>query len=348
MQLVEVKQLEKDIYNRFVIENETGSFLQSWEWGSWQETLGRKILRYWILPASPADGDIGGQRIGSLQLIKMSLPMGKYYLYCPYGPIIGDGLRVTGDELMQELQKKFTDAIFIRIESKAFLPVTRHSSLVTKTSNIQPGKTLIIDLSKSEEELLTEMHHKTRYNIKLAKKHGVEIKDEFEISTGHGLFYEEAINLIVATAKRQGYKGYGASYYKKMIDCLMVQNRGDLKLHIYKAIFQNQLLSAAVMLDYGKTRTFLFGGSSEFHKNVMAPYLLHFQAMLDAKTAGLMGYDFWGIETASGDTPGFVRFKLGFSNSELSIKQYAGAYDLVVSPAWYRVYKVFRWLNRFL
>ena len=92
----------------------------------------------------------------------------------------------------------------------------------------------------------------------------------------------------------------------------MLGNKGNVSLHIYKAIFQNQLLGAAFMVDFGKTRTFLFGGSSEFHKNVMAPYLLHWKAMQDAKALGLTTYDFWGIETSSGETPGFVRFKIGF------------------------------------
>ncbi len=342
MQLVEVKQSEKDIYNRFVIENETGSFLQGYDWGSWQETLGRKILRYWIL-------DIGGQRIGSLHLIKTSLPMGKYYLYCPYGPVIDVRFKIEDLRLLtQELERKFGEAVFIRIEPKnSFLLPTTNYQLLTKTKNIQPGRTLIIDLAKSEEDLLTEMHHKTRYNIRLAQKHGVEIKDEFHLVNGKGLLAKEAVELIAKTSQRQGFKAQNPDYFEKLISYFAIQNpQGDLKLHVYKALYNKQLLASAIIIDYGKTRTYLFGGSSDEHKNIMAPYLLHYRAMLDAKNLGLSNYDFWGIETSSGDTPGFVRFKLGFTTVESSIKQYAGAYDVIIRPAWYKVYKFLRWLNR--
>ena len=110
------------------------------------------------------------------------------------------------------------------------------------------------------------------------------------------------------------------------------------------------------MVDFGQTRTYLFGGSSSEHKNVMAPYLLHFQALRDAQSQGLKFYDFWGIETAGGDSPGFARFKLGFaprSSSESAIPQlgsafasgqveYGGAYDLVLRRFWYKAYSLLR------
>lgn len=339
MQLVEVNN--KTEFNNFVAANESGSFLQSWEWGEWQSALGRKILRYWIL-------DINNQKIGSVQFIKMPLPFGRFYLYSPYGPVLSeDGLRVTGDgsrEFIDLLKINFKDAVFVRIEPKNITAVTHNPLLVTKSANIQPAKTLLVDLKKSEEQLLTEMHHKTRYNIKLAQKHGVEVKDEFDISIGHGIFFDEAIKLIAQTAKRQKFSTFPQSYYKNMADTLTLKKDGDLRLHIYKAVFQNQLLATAFMVDYGNTRTFLFGGSSEFHKNVMAPYLLHFQAIKNAKAKGLSAYDFWGIETSSGATPGFVRFKLGFGGQE---KEYAGAWD-VINKLWeYKIYQLIRKLNKF-
>ena len=344
MQLTEVLENQKEEYNQFVAAQKSGSFLQSWEWGEWQETLGRQVLRYWILSAGggpTSGGDISKNLIGSIQSIKMPLFGKKYYLYCPYGPVVRDPSDALG--MAQLLKQKFTEAVFIRIEPKSLS--TNHLALSTKSPNIQPGKTLIINLEKSEEELLAEMHPKTRYNIKVAQKHGVEIKDEFDISIGHGLFFDEALKLILETSKRQKFNTFPAGYYKNLIDFYTLHNRSSLKLHIYKAVFQNQLLAAAIMVDFGKIRTFLFGGSSEFHKNVMAPYLLHWQAMRDAKALGLSTYDFWGIETSSGETPGFVRFKLGFGGEEW---EYGGAYDIVKNNLWYKVYKSTRTINKFL
>ena len=273
MQLVELSQQDKEDYNRFVANAETGSFLQSWEWGEWQSALGRTVYRFKILDDSPSTslGPNGGSIIGTIQLVKMPLPLGKYYLYSPYGPVINDKFQISNfKSISNDLISKFPDAIFIRLEPKFLLPATSYP-LLAKSPNIQPGKTLLIDLTKSEEQLLAEMHHKTRYNIRLAQKHGVEIKDEFDISIGNGLFAKEAVNLIVETGKRQGYKGYGTEYYQKMVDCFAMQNRGDLKLHIYKAIYNNKLLSSAIMIDFparggggpsgGGGRNFFFGFS---------------------------------------------------------------------------------------
>ncbi len=338
MNLAELALTEKESYNQFVASSPSGSFLQSWEWGEWQAHLGRTVSRFKII-------DDSGEQVASTQLIKMPLPFGRYYLYAPYGPVGAKNYEFgikNYEWLLGCLKEKFINAVFIRIESKDS-PLAPHPSPLIKTKNIQPGKTLLIDLTKPEEQLLSEMHHKTRYNIKLAQKHGVEIKDEFDISIGHGLFAKEAVGLIAETAKRQGFKGYGSGYYNKLIDFLAISNRGDLNLRIYKAVYQNQILASAIMVDFGQTRVFLFGGSSEENKSVMAPYLLHWTAMRDAKSMGLNFYDFWGIETASGSTPGFVRFKLGFGGKE---QQYAGAYDVVIKNFMYKFYSGMRFGNR--
>ncbi len=345
MELVELTETEKDQYNYFVTTLESGSFLQSWEWGGWQKTLGREIRRLKFKLES-------GEILGVVQLIKMPLSLGMHYWYAPYGPVMDLKFRIEDLKLLiQELHEKFSEAVFFRFEPKDGSAIKNLQS-ATKSSNIQPAKTLVVDLQKSEDQLLSEMHSKTRYNIKLAQKHGVVIKDEFDISIGNGLFAKEAVDLIVGTGKRQGYKGYGKEYYTKLIDTLAVQKRGELKLHIYKAVYQNKLLASAIMLDFsaqggsasgGGTRTFLFGGSSDDSKNVMAPYLMHWQAMLDAKNQGLKFYDFWGIETSGGATPGFVRFKLGFGGIE---KSYGGAYDIVNKNFSYKLYSLVRKLNR--
>jgi len=264
-------------------------------------------------------------------------------LYAPYGPVTDLRLKIEDLRLLsRELQKQFPDAVFIRIEPKEKIVDSRQYTEIRKTQNIQPSKTLLINLQKSEEELLVQMHGKTRYNIKVAHKHNVEVKEELEISIGHGIYFKEAIDLICETAKRQGFGTHPFSYYKNLIDFFILNRESEVKAHLYKAIYQNQLLAAAIMIDFGQTRTFLFGGSSNLHKNVMAPYLLHWQAMLDAKHQALSYYDFWGIETSSGETPGFVRFKLGFGGEA---KEYAGAYDIVNNQFLYKVYLGIRGLN---
>ncbi|HYV33796.1 MAG TPA: peptidoglycan bridge formation glycyltransferase FemA/FemB family protein [Candidatus Limnocylindria bacterium] len=343
--LHQIQESQKDQYNQFIAANSSGSFLQSYEWGQWQKSLGREVFRFFIK-------DNIGNIAAALQLIKMPLPFGRYYIYAPYGPAIEDNHEIHITDYVKALKEKFPYAVFIRIEPKEEFVILDPKSLV-KSSNIQPAKTLLIDLEKSEEQLLANMHNKTRYNIKVAQKHGVEVKEELEISVGHGLYFKEAINLICDTAKRQGFTTYSFNYYENLIDFFILNQESQVKTHLYKAIYsagggsssggQNQLLATALMVDFGKTRTFLFGGSGQFHKNVMAPYLMHWQAMLDAKAAGYKIYDFWGIETSSGETPGFVRFKLGFGGQE---KNYAGAYDAVLNKFFYKTYSLLRNINK--
>lgn len=339
MYLFEVKDQDKQDYNRFVAGQQAGSFLQSWEWGQWQEKLGREVYRFKMV-------DDAGNFMAAAQLIKMPLPFGQYYLYAPYGPVADLGWKIENlNFLFQELKKKFVGCVFFRIEPKNEPLPAANRQLLTKTKNIQPGKTLVIDLTKPEEELLAAMHHKTRYNIRLAQKHGCEVQDEFVVSPGHGLYYQEAVELIIKTSRRQGFAGYPKSYYYQLIDFFALGKAGELKLHIYKVLYRKQLLASAIMLDFGAARTFLFGGSSDEHRNVMAPYLLHFQAMLDAKAQGKSVYDFWGAETAGGEQPGFVRFKMGFGGQLVS---YTGAVDVICRSGWYGWYKLLRKINKIL
>ncbi len=348
MKLVELSSVDKDHYNAFVAAQESGSFLQSWEWGQWQERLGKKAFRFFI-------DDDGGNTVASIQLIQSPLPLGRFYLYAPYGPVVSEKLKVESKKLVQELQKRFPSAIFIRIEPKVtfHFPLSTFHLPIYKSVNIQPGKTLVVDLKKTEDELLAEMHPKTRYNIKLAQRHGVQISGELIAVPGHGLYVKEALDLIINTADRQSFQTFPFSYYDGLLNFFAVQNPDSaVRLYIYKALLERELLSTAIMVDFGLTRTYLFGGSSQHHREVMAPYALHFTAMRDAKNLGLSSYDFWGIETASGDMPGFVRFKMGFapqSDSGLaggSIKEYAGAYDIPRQKLWYHGYKALRQVNR--
>ena len=97
---------------------------------------------------------------------------------------------------------------------------------------------------------------------------------------------------------------------------------------------------------FGDTATYLHGGSSAAMKEAMAPYMLHWEAMKIAKSAGMKNYNFGGVASADGPDQGWAgitRFKKGFGGFEVS---YPGAYDLIYSPIWYNVYKQGRKLTR--
>lgn len=318
-------------YDAFVAANQSGSFLQSWRWGEWQKQFGHDVARVAVIENSVI--------IAAAQVIIMKIPkMNRHYLYIPYGPLFANVK--AAQLLIRQLRTHFPETLFLRVEPKNQIELPGRI-----TTHIQPGKTSVLNLSLDTEQLLKRMHQKTRYNIKVAQKHGVQIIVEPVITPGHGLHLSETVDLLVNTASRQNYRSHGKAYYEKLIDFFsnITKNPDNCTISIYKALLGTELLAAALMIDFGQTRTYLFGGSSDAQRNAMAPYAMHWQAILDAKTAGMKQYDFWGIETASGESPGFVRFKLGWGGDTA---QYPPAADIIYKPLWYKAYSVLRTINR--
>ncbi|HMQ01551.1 MAG TPA: peptidoglycan bridge formation glycyltransferase FemA/FemB family protein [Candidatus Doudnabacteria bacterium] len=304
-------------YDALLASQGASSFLQSWEWGEFQKLQGQKIFRY-------AFENENTEKI-TAQFIEQIVPhLGGKYLYCPYGPV---GNLASLPAFISELKKQFPNHWLIRVE-----PQSEYPDIGQITIRIQPGKTLVTDLSKSLEQLLKEMHNKTRYNIKVAQKHNVKIKTAATKEE-----FEQALDLIISTSRRQNFSGHPRSYYEKLISSSQVNAK------VYNAHWQDKLLASIIIIDYKDTRTYLFGASSDEHKNVMAPYLIHWQAMQDAKEQGLQFYDWWGVETSTGKQPGFVNFKLRWGGREIS---YPVAQDAVTKPVHYMVYKILRQLNR--
>ncbi len=296
----------KEITNKEQWDEKIGSFkqsqfLQSWEWGEFQENLGRKVWRLYL------DGDFA-------LVIKMPLPMNKSYLYIPRTCVTFNEAKI---KILRELAKQ-EKSIFIKIE-----PIKQNllDFGLKKVKSFQPQKTLILDLSKSEEELLMAMHQKTRYNIRLADKKGVKIKE------GRKNDFDVFYNLMLNTYQRKNKKLFSKEYYQKLIN-----NISEAK--IYLAEFEEKVICANLIMFYGDTVTYLHGGSAQEHKNVMAPYLLQWETIKKAKELGYKYYDFWGIEE---HYLGVARFKKGFGGIEI---EYPGTFDLVMDKLWYWAYQV--------
>ena len=343
MHIIELDESQKKTYNRFVANQPTGSFLQSWEWGEWLESRGQEVVRGWVVGDDPNNNNKNNDNpIASLQLVRMPMFRNKFYWYAPYGPVINPSYADQAIAIVTALQQYFAAAVFLRIE-----PLQKISGLQTiakKTVNIQPAITMVVDLQKTEAELLSAMHPKTRYNIKVAEKHGVMVQSELVITPEKGLYVKEAIDLMLQTQQRQKYRGHSGEYYKNLINFFGLKNsQNDLKVVIYKALYNKQLLATGIMVDFGTTRIYLYGGSSETERNVMAPYIMHWQAIKDARASGLAFYDLGGSEVAAGGEKGFTRFKQGFGGR---VVEYAGAHDIIFNSLWYTIYTGARKINR--
>lgn len=324
MEIIEIK--DKAEWNQFVIQNGS-QFLQSWEWSEFQRSLGRKI---WILALKEGNKILAGSLI-----IKHNLPFGRSYFYLPRGPVGNlrfkiEDLRIGCDLFLNKIKNIAQEekSIFIRLEptrKDEFCLISHISCLSTKP--VQPKEEWRLDLAPSEEESLKAMHSKTRYNINLAAKYGVKIK-EADKENDFPKFWQ----LVSETFGKKGLKTHPENYYRKIL------NSESAKL--YLAEYEGKVLAANIMVFFGDEVYYLHGGSSEDNKNVMAPYLMFWETIKIAKTMGYKYYNFGGVAPEGSDKNhpwfGITRFKKGFGGEEIS---YAGTFDLPVNKIWYKIYK---------
>ncbi len=232
---------------------------------------------------------------------------------------------------------------------------------------MQPKEVFIIDITKPEEELLAGMKQKTRYNIKIAQKHRVFINvipaqagiQEGSLDSGSeagmtNKYIDEFLRLVKITAERDGITPHPESYYRKMFETIP----GEI-LKLYVAEYQGKIIAANIVIHYGNTATYLHGVSANEARNVMAPYLLQWQGIKDAKGAGLIKYDMGGVKISNPkseiqnpnihntkyiihDTKswqGITRFKTGFSPGTKPT-EFPGSYDVIINSNKYKVYKI--------
>ncbi|PIX98619.1 hypothetical protein COZ22_04565, partial [bacterium (Candidatus Howlettbacteria) CG_4_10_14_3_um_filter_37_10] len=210
------------------------------------------------------------------------------------------------------------------IKQSGFKPVTDKSLL---SRQISPENTLLIDLALSEEEMLAQMKPKGRYNIRLAQKKGVVIKtstDPKDIKT--------YVDLLQDLESRGKYSGHPERYYFKQFEALSGENAGK----IYISYFDDKPISAAIMGYADGVATYLHGASSNYHREVMAPYLIQWQAIIDAKNNGFKVYDFWGISPEGQSNhrlSSVTDFKLKFGGIRIAD---IGSFDLVFNKKIYR------------
>ena len=290
------------------------SFLQSREWAEIQERDGRSAHQL----------TFGAE---SLFYFTHSLPLGFYYFYAPR-PTIKKAKAFL--DAIRELQKS-TRAVFFRVEPETTLHIPPSTSSIKSAPSLQPRETTVIDLLKSDNELLGLMHHKTRYNIKLAEKHGVGV----EKRAGRDAM-DDFYNLLQKTADRNGFYLHPKSHYQN----LLFSNSRELENVLFFAIYKNEIAAAALVNFYDTTATYLHGASNYALRHVMAPYLLHWRIIEEARKRGMERYDLWGIDEIH--WPGVTRFKRGFGGEE---KYYPNAVDIVFRPIPYMLYTVARRLR---
>lgn len=329
--------VSREEWNEFVVRHD-GSFLQSFEWVEFQEKAGNAVARIMI----KKDGDT----VLCANVILHALPFKKAYWYVPYGPVIATAAHNKKELVHFFIERLARDAgesaIFLKIEPEEMSARELFEPTCMPSPAAQPQETVIVDCTLSEEELLAQMKPKTRYNIKVAQRHGVKVVSPDDQAK---LDPEIFLSLLSLTAERHRFRTHVISYYRTMLEALVPKEKAGAQnictARLFFAQYEGKVIASALVIFFGKRATYLHGASTTAQKNVMAPYILHWEIVKYIKQAGYAEYDLWGVATerSSDETKrkwgGFSRFKLGFGGN---VVKRPGACDFPLRPLWYIMY----------
>ena len=205
---------------------------------------------------------------------------------------------------------------------------------------LQPEYRQIIDLTQTNEEILQNMKEKGRYNTRLAQKKGVRV----EIIRGDDATAPEKLKIIYdlyqKTTDRKQLSGRSYTYFEKLLE-----NFSD-EIVLAIASVGNTSLTGSLTILHGDLASYLYGGSSLERKELMAPYLLHYEMMKYTKAQGCQTYDLLAIappENPNHKFANLTRFKQQFGGKSVEL---IGSYDLIIKPFWYSIFRFLENMRR--
>jgi len=321
--------------------------------------------------------------IDGVFVLQKKLPLGRTMLYSPMinqaqsSKFKSQNYNSKLKTLGKENKSIFYRAEFDILATSELVNWLTSNKFIKSFEEMQPEHTLILNITKSDEDILAGMKQKGRYNIKIAEKHGVQVKKSRDVSD----FYQ----LYEQTAKRQKITYREKEYFQKLLDNLepkgyaelfeatlrkdtitKIQDtntehvnaeltdchpelacHGDMPMVSGSQQNNNEMVLASAIVSFYKNRaTYLFGASSDEMRNVMAPYELHWKIIAEAKRRGCTEYDFFGIapdDDKKHPWAGVTSFKKKFGGKQVDL---LGSWDLILRSNEYRVFKILERLRR--
>lgn len=318
---------DKEKYNKLVNHP-----VQTWEWGDFQITQGHTVYRLGLFDEN--DKIISAYSVSFHKIPKTNFSIGTILR----GPEINDQMIIK----ITEIAKK-ENAIFVKFEPTSIYKkydAFNNKTLVNNRPQFRHLKkspkvafypfNYLVDLTKNEEEILESMHPKTRYNIRVANRYGVEVKEQTDDQG-----FEIYLKLLFDTTKRQGFYLHSQKYHRDLWKKL--KNTG--MIHIMLASYQNQILSAFMIFNIKDQLFYPYGASLDINRQVMAPTLLMWEVIRLGQKLKCKSFDMWGClgpHAKEGENGyGFHRFKQGYGGQ---LVEYVGTYDLVINPILYKLY----------
>ena len=316
--------IDKKIWEEFVLAKNEANFLQSWSWGEFHKAMGKTIDRKGFYE--------NNKLVGVMLSVVEPAKRGKY-LTVPGGPIIdwhNKDLINTFAKQIRTIARE-NNCVFVRVRpqlksDESSKKIFKELGFVKAPMHLHAELTSQLDITKSVEELMTQMRKTTRYEVKKAIKENIKITistDEKDIKK----FYDVQIE----TAKRQKFVPFSYKFLHEQFR--IFAEFGNVLL--YKAEFEKKLLAQAFVIFYGKEAVYHYGVSTDEGRKYPGAYLIQWEAILEAKKRGMTRYNLWGVaplEKSDHRFAGLSLFKRGFGGEDF---QYLPAQDLIINKPKY-------------
>lgn len=316
---------DKKKWDKFVTSHEDANFLQSWDFYEFHKSRGNEIVRRVVT----SDGKIVAAYAGVVEHAKRGR-----HLAIAGGPILDwkdkSLVKQVFNDIKAEGEKN--NCVFVRVRPQLELS-EKSLNLFEKELGLKKAPMYlsveyagVLDLNKSEEELLAGMRQRLRRALRKAEKNNIVVEkttNPEEIKT----FY----NIQLQTAKRHEFVSFSEDFLKKQFEAFAPNDEAVL----YIAKYEGEILAENFMIFYGNEASYHYGVSSELGTKLSGAPLLHLTAMRDARERGVKRYNFWGI-VGEDETKhrfyGVSCFKRGFGVDEL---KYVPAHDLILKKGQY-------------
>ena len=308
--------------------------LQTWQWGEFREKTGIEVVRLGMFDGSNLKA---GYQITIHPLPKLPFSVA----YMPKCPMPTENVVNALKELGTRKQ-----IIYIKVEPNVYTQAQYYQ----QTPNIKKceqefskmgfvkGRALftkhsfVLDLKLTDQELLSKMKSKTRYNLNIAMKKGVVVSEDNSDAA-----FADYLKLTFETTKRQGFYAHNKEYHQTMWETLKPSGM----VHLLKAVYQGETLVSWILFVCNGVLYYPYGASSSKNRNVMASNLMMWEVIKFGKKIGCHKFDMWG---SLGPNPnphdswiGFHRFKEGFSPD---LMEFLGSYDIVINQPMYKLYNI--------
>ncbi len=297
---------DKNTWGDFLGTLRPHSFLHSWKWGEHYEETGSKIFRLGAYQ--------GKTLLGIALFIKIAARRGSFLL-CPHGPIIAKtadehsvltALIVHAEHIAKEECCDFLRCCPLSPTSEKSAALYTSLGFRPAPIHMHPEIAWMLDVTKSEEDLLREMRKTTRYLIKKMEKEEVEISQSIDPND-----IEKFWPVYEATVERQHFTPFSKESLKKEFELFAKDNQAAFFFGAYKG----EIVAAAIIIFYNCQAFYHHSGSIHKSKDINASYLLQWRVIQEAKRRGCTLYNFWGI--SPDDRPkhpwaGLSLFKKGF------------------------------------